>query len=349
MLRTIEVYVTSRVNAVAWHGTDLQEFHAEWNSQHRSALRRIADLLDSQQGVLEANAAAQDQVSSAGTAVVSGIVLGAAAVSASSGAAVCTTREDDVKRYEKAFDLLKLSDAAYGGADANLPGYRLLAGSELDALGLSGPKMWTASGLGVQVYEDRNGNYVVAYEGSQPPTLDVTKAYDMVADWIGNDLLGSNLPLLPGLNVQESQAISIAATLSKHVGSESVTYTGHSLGGQLAAVSAMMSGSQAVTFDATAVSDRAMSVLGGRERSEQYVTNYYAPNDLAHDVTGNAAGVNEEIGTGSWNPIASHNLGFIEDGLKDKLTSLGAGSYRPDGRVVSGYPGEPGWTDPAVG
>ena len=98
-----------------------------------------------------------------------------------------------------------------------------------------------------------------------------------------------------GHNTPQSQeAIFIATAVTLYAGSGDVTFVGHSLGGRHAAIAAMATGSEAVTFNAAGVStidrlaaraNRAWGVLsdfvmghpGGV--ADKGVTNFYLPGD----------------------------------------------------------------------
>src|SRR5690349_18907180 len=91
-----------------------------------------------------------------------------------------------------------------------------------------------ADGFGVQVFK-ANGEYAVAFRGT-----DFTSG----VDWITNVELATGAPA-----VQLAKALRVVANM-QHAGIDlsKVTFVGHSLGGGLASIVAVMFGRPAVTF-----------------------------------------------------------------------------------------------------
>lgn len=110
--------------------------------------------------------------------------------------------------------------------------------SEVDPaeLGIDPELLTEDHGMQAEIYRTPDGGYVVAYRGS-----------DEGADWVTNGRQGVGLP-----DPQYEQAMQLAAAVHEASGGD-VTFTGHSLGGGLAAAAAMATGQPAVTFDAAGV------------------------------------------------------------------------------------------------
>ena len=143
------------------------------------------------------------------------------------------------------------------------------------------------------------GEVVVAFRGSEK----------VLEDWAQN---GQNVGGLP--TQQALQAVALAQRVaSEHPGK--VTFTGHSLGGSLAAVASLSTGLEATTFNAAGVGDGnyAYAVKAGRGigASEQQITNFHTPNDVltvGQDVVGvrPASGAQVTIASNTRNPVAAH-------------------------------------------
>jgi len=180
-----------------------------------------------------------------------------------------------------------------------------------------------ASGFQAAVYQRDSGEVVVAFAGTDPSSM---------AD-IGTDIA-------QGLGIgtrQYTQAESLATQMAATFGVENVAFTGHSLGGGLAATAAMAAGSHGVTFNAAGPSDETLRSLGyspNEARSE-----YRSNGDLrSYSVAGDpltiaghaaiAAPVGTELRlpntTGTRSPIELHGGGgdnqLYVEGLKSGVT-----------------------------
>ena len=96
------------------------------------------------------------------------------------------------------------------------------------------------SGFFATAYRSQiDGHVVVAYRGTEPTSW---------ADWKGNLKQGAGLP-----SPQYAEAASVARQAQAKYGDQGLEFTGHSLGGGLAATGAMATGRHADTFNAAGV------------------------------------------------------------------------------------------------
>lgn len=243
----------------AWQGSDLDDFRQEW----RLAERALGDCSTRLTTVARAlRAQADEQVAASGG---SG---GAPATPSTPGPAAPRTGpptpdprtgssfDEDVRGTEGQpvdRDLWALAHHVYGpdnglydhpllhDSQPDLPeGYSEVSDDDLHALGID-PATFEDAGSGLQsaLYRTADGGYVLAFRGSDSE----------LSDWLDNGRQGVGLPAQ-----QYTQAMALAQQLDVATGGE-VTFTGHSLGGGLAAAAAMATGQPAVTFDAAGVHD----------------------------------------------------------------------------------------------
>lgn len=97
-------------------------------------------------------------------------------------------------------------------------------------------------GLRSELYEStRNeGKYIYAIAG--------TKELTNIRDWL------TNIGQLFGMGAQHIYAVENAKKICDAVGKENVIFVGHSLGGGVAALCAMVTGAKAITFNAAGIS-----------------------------------------------------------------------------------------------
>lgn len=152
-------------------------------------------------------------------------------------------------RDAKAIDLpmMEISAAVYDPSVRSVGEWSRLSDSQLHAAGID-PKMLEngETGFRAGIYTDGNGNYVLAFAGSNE-----------LQDWTGANLR-------QGLGWQAEQfdeAVQLAQLADTAFG-DNLVVTGHSLGGSLAATASLAIGNAAVTFNAAGVHDDTMRDLG---------------------------------------------------------------------------------------
>src|SRR5688500_12918006 len=134
--------------------------------------------------------------------------------------------------------------------------WRPLSDEELKSAGIDSKILVDArSGFAARLYIDRDGHVVLAFRGSNEGK-----------DWLHN--------IRQGLGFQDAQyqAADKAARKSFDVFGEELAMTGHSLGGGLATLGSVVTGSPAVTFNSSGLSDETIR----RQRRDPEVVRQWA-------------------------------------------------------------------------
>lgn len=132
--------------------------------------------------------------------------------------------------------------------------YRPLTESEISALGIDPSLLNDRNGFtaGLAAVTDEHGDVV------QPPKLVVVMGGstdgDQYTQPVDEDWIEDGIGAV-SVSQQSANAIALATEINNKGYGNSSVYTGHSLGGRLAAVAAMSTGSTAVTFNSAGVSD----------------------------------------------------------------------------------------------
>ncbi len=305
---TAEVDVLVRRAAAAWEGRSAHGFAQLWSSDLRSKLLSAQGSMHNLGQIAQQNADEQQRASS------------------SAGATPLSGRHalKPPKHYTtpSAGDYRDLSRAAYP-KQASPEGWTHADKAQLKAWGIT-PDMLDdpKSGFHAEIFVDKAGNPVVSYRGTEG----MGNMQDVRSDAEGAVYLSG----------QTEKAVLLSKAMKSAVGADHVTYTGHSLGGRLAAVSSLATGSRAVTFNAAGVSGSEIAfiklaagqevsymqyVLSGapgtfsddRDAAAHNVVNFYTPNDVLTNVqrlpgVPDALGTQVENGRYDVNAISSHNL-----------------------------------------
>lgn len=105
-----------------------------------------------------------------------------------------------------------------------------------------------STGFRAAIYQNQQGQYVVAYAGTNPSELPD---------------LGADATQAFGLETKQyNQAISLARKAEVAFGDGNVAFTGHSLGGGLASAAALGTDASAVTFNSAGLSNETLRNLG---------------------------------------------------------------------------------------
>ncbi|WP_314769244.1 hypothetical protein [Actinomyces bouchesdurhonensis] len=145
------------------------------------------------------------------------------------------------------------------------PGWHEVGPAELRKLGIDPALLEdTNTGFHATLFRDDNGRYVLSYEG--------TNVHDLKGDVL-TDAMGA-----VATSPQVHQAILAATTVKQRLTANGVTagnfsLTGHSLGGELAAVGSIATGAKATTFNAAGVSFTSMATAMYAAKTNGYDTN----------------------------------------------------------------------------
>ncbi|WP_183097780.1 DUF2974 domain-containing protein [Nocardioides pelophilus] len=307
---------------VLWPGPDCDAFQTAWFDQHRSSFQAAADELSTRAQWLQRQLEDQAEVSGMTMDQVSALVL-----------EPCVEPGDTSTQT-----LLDLSQAAYPDS-GDVGGWHRLSDDELLVLGIDpGMVRDPASGFSASVFRNAEGQIVVAYRGTTEWFSGFAVGPDLLADVEGSVYLSQ----------QSEQAVALALALRNAVGVENLTFTGHSLGGRLAAVSSIATGAHADTFNAAGVSPSEMMyahIAGGGEGPNFFqwlgthnplmddrfdaavlgidtsnIVNHQAPNDILGSLQV-ATPVPDAVGTQQYtpietlNPIDAHGLDSLDESI----------------------------------
>ena len=164
--------------------------------------------------------------------------------------------------------------------DPNKPvpaGYSRATDADLAALGLTRADLTDANGFMAEVFVDKDGGYVIAFAGTG--AVDHKPVPDAVEDAVGG---GTMSP-------QTGNVLRLTEKIQNSGHGDDVVYTGHSLGGRLAAIASLDTGNAAVTYDAAGVSDATVRYIANKngvdpetlvnQANNGQVRRYYAGDD----------------------------------------------------------------------
>ena len=157
-------------------------------------------------------------------------------------------------------DLMRMSLATYEGGTQSICGWTALDNEQLQAAGMDPGRLDVpGSQFKAQVFTDGQGNYVLAFRGTQ----------EGAADWTTNFAQGTGQVTdeFDRLAPQAAQEFAHAfgergVDADGNPAFTNLAITGHSQGGGLATVASAVTGIPAVTFDPSGVHDRTLERLG---------------------------------------------------------------------------------------
>src|SRR5690554_2940508 len=166
--------------------------------------------------------------------------------------------------------LSQLATAVYEGRPAPPAGWSAVTDADLAAAGIADPAAWRAQYLdgGDQllaqhfkagIYRDCDGNFVLAYRGTDGTG----------ADWMNNFRQGAGFTTSDQVDKFSGLAAQTAVEFERRFGTTdasgnatNLAITGHSQGGGLASVGSLASGIPAVTFDASGIHPNTLDRMG---------------------------------------------------------------------------------------
>lgn len=165
---------------------------------------------------------------------------------------------------------LPFLEAAPHSEASPLPdGWRVVEEAEREELGLGALQLRDdRSGFDSQLYQQPNtGHYVYALQGTNLTDIN---------DWLNNILQGSGFEA-----DQYKLVLENGRMLVEQLGRENLEFTGHSLGGGLAATVATVTGVKAITFNAAGVHANTLKKYDKTpEDARLWVTNYFIPGEI---------------------------------------------------------------------
>ena len=188
--------------------------------------------------------------------------------------------------------LSQLATAVYGTRGAPPAGWSEVTDADLAARGIADPAAWraqyldggdqlTAQHFKAEIYQDCNGNFVLAYRGTDGTG----------ADWMNNFRQGAGFTTSDQIDKFSGLATRTAVEFERRFGTPdadgnatNLAITGHSQGGGLASVASLASGVPAVTFDASGIHPNTFDRLGidpqaARDMAEGGLVRRYAMRD----------------------------------------------------------------------
>ncbi len=259
-----------------WKGADAQRFCSTWDQALRPALHKCWIRLF--EAVESARKNAQEQ-SQASAAQASDSRMGDRRSSHLGidfeGRLSYEERPGDIRRgkYGRDRDMLDLANAAYwdeeeGHFGTPPRGWSEVSSEELRRLGFDPDLLGEyGSPFSARVYRSIDGDYVVAYEGTDG---------DNLVDWSEN-ALGA-----VGATPSDVRAVAVAVEMKRALAGTgaSLEYTGHSAGGRQAILAAQATGGRAVTFNPAPLSpiqQAEAQKIAGEHKPE--ITNYVTATD----------------------------------------------------------------------
>lgn len=191
-------------------------------------------------------------------------------------------------------ELFQLACSSYRGQDAPDGWERMSEG----ALLAHGIRVSDQNGFSAAVFR-KAGRVVVAYRGTSS-----------LSDW-AQSLQNSG----DNATSQGRQAVELATGVVAAFGRHAVDFTGHSLGGSLAAQASVATGSAATTFNAAGIGEgnwANAAEAGGDGASADNVVNFSTANDVLTDVqtlTGStpAVGAQITVTSSAGDPVSGHS------------------------------------------
>lgn len=165
-----------------------------------------------------------------------------------------------------------------------------------------GPPIHGAEGFDAAVFRNPStGEIVVAFSGSRE-----------AEDWLQDSQNAGAMSTSQG-----AQAIALAQSVVAANPGATVSFTGHSLGGSLAAIASIATGGDAITFNAAGVGEgnyqAAVRAGHGVGASEEQITNFRTTNDILSVGQQGlrltpAAGAQVVVASNTDNPVGAHSL-----------------------------------------
>ena len=172
-----------------------------------------------------------------------------------------------------------------------LEGYTKLDDAELSRLGITEGELWDQSaGFKADLYKDKNGNYILAFRGTNSDPRDKgERDLPLLPDW-SKDWIDDNVAQGVGMgSKQYKNAIKLSEKVKSKVGKKKLTITGHSLGGGLATASGAATGCETYAFNPAGVHPNTYKMYGVKNPDTSKVHTYYSNQDFLNMGNNNLA------------------------------------------------------------
>ncbi len=258
-----------------WLGERADRWLADWMAQE-VAIKRMGQFIEDLAEDLRQQAREQDRVSDQ---------TGGARSAPRPSVSASDIGTPAHGRWGHAGDMAKLAGAAYG-EERPPAGWRKVGDEELRAMGIDPSHFSNSLGFSASLFVSSEGKFTLAFRGT-----------DDWKDWVFANRHANEI------TAQDRYALRLATELHGALGQD-LEFTGHSLGGRLAAIAAISTGGRATTFDAAGVSSSAIRMASGGnealvEAAQTSVTDYHVKgevlNAVQHVVVPSAFGTHVEL------------------------------------------------------
>ena len=221
--------------------------------------------------------------------------------------------------YQNLYNMALFANHSYGN-DTPLPnGFKKPDNDNLNNLveDYNTSKSW--AGFSCEVFQNEEGKYIVAFRGTDPPEWDIKQLKETAKDFFVADILETLVHVS-----QTKAALNLIEDLmyKYEISADNITVTGHSLGGRLAAETAIKHGLTAYTFNAAdiSVSTKASNYINPKTN----ITNTVSSNDW---VTGTVGLGGYFGGNVSDNKIlkeanGGHSMADLANNISERLTDI---------------------------
>ena len=172
-----------------------------------------------------------------------------------------------------------------------LEGYTKLGDAELRKLGISQSDLQKRKhGFKADLYKDKNGNYVLAFRGTNSDPRDKgERDLPLLPDW-SKDWVDDNVAQGVGMGSEQyKDAIDLSRNVKNKVGKDRLTITGHSLGGGLATAGGAATGCETYAFNPAGVHPNTYKMYGVKNPDTSKVHTYYSNQDFLNIGNNNLA------------------------------------------------------------
>ena len=167
--------------------------------------------------------------------------------------------EEELSKAKGALTQAELSDCAYDDSSVCHTTYggemQKVSDVELQKLGVSPGDFHTESGLDATLYKGTDGNYVLAFRGTEPPGPEEGK----ILKWSAKDVEADRIQRAGGNDISDQYKEGIALADKLYEKLPNLTCTGHSLGGGLCTAASIRTGMKGEVFNPAALADETLS------------------------------------------------------------------------------------------